>query len=184
MRTRIGHAKGLGAAALFAAVVALLCLGEAHGGALKAAAGDVKGAFRNEKAIVRGDTVVITFKLDAPADETYQVSIRLRKRNDPGFSRVLRLVSGDVGEGEFGQKSCRVTWLFRRELSEADLGEEYSFELTCELVESGFPWWVYAGGGAAAVTAGVILFGKKGEGTTQQQQSGLPEPPGYRPVNP
>jgi len=181
MPTQVGMMKGLVASASFALLLVLMASALAFGGTSKILPGEVKGAFRNEKAVVHGDTVVITFRLDAPADETYQVSIRLRKRNDPGFSRVLRSVAGDAGEGEFGQKSCRVTWLFKKELSEAELGEEYSFELTCELVESGIPWWVYAGGGVAAVTTGVIVFAKK---TKTPSQTVLPDPPGFRPAGP
>jgi hypothetical protein len=171
------------AAVPFAVILLFVFCTTARGGILKSGGEETKGAFKNEKAVVRGDSVLISFKLDAPADETYRISITLKKRGDPSFGRTLRFVRGDVGEGEFGQKSCRVIWLFKRELSEAELGEEYGFELTCVLVEHGIPWWVYAGGGAAAVTAGVVLLGKKGNGGTQGTTS-LPGPPDYRPVNP
>ena len=140
----------------------------------------IKGAFKNEKAVLRGDSIVISFRLDAPADETYRVSIRLKKRDDPGFGRTLRFVRGDVGEGEFGQKGCRIVWQFRRELSETELGEDYWFELTCEIVEHGIPWWVYAGGGAAAIVIVAALLPKDKPPPT----SVLPGPPDYRPVTP
>jgi hypothetical protein len=183
MTTIRSNPKKCIAATPLAVILLLILCSSAPGGILKSGGEESKGAFKNEKAVVRGDTVLISFRLDAPADETYRISITLKKRDDPSFGRPLRFVRGDVGEGEFGQKSCRVIWLFKRELSEAELGEEYGFELTCVLVEHGMPWWVYAGGGAAAVTAGVILIGKKGTGGPPQTNY-LPGPPDFRPFNP
>ena len=170
-----------GRIAILGAAVPLVLRFSAFAAPLRIAGDDVKGAFKNEKVAVRGDTVVITFKLDAPADHTYRVGIKLRKRNEPGFGWELKKVEGDVGEGEFGQKSCRVNWLFKRELPEAELGEEFWFELTCELADQGIPWWVYVGGGTAAVVTTVLILGK-GSHPPPPPDNTLPMPPGDWPL--
>jgi hypothetical protein len=141
-------------------------------------ADEIKGAFKNERTYVRGDTIVVTYQLDAPADETYRVSMRLRRKDKSVVPIEIRAVKGDYGEGEFGGRSCRIVWLYRADLPPSEFGEEFFFELSCERVTGGLPWWVYAGAGGAGAVAAVLLL-KKGGGVTQAGQTYyIPDPPG------
>ena len=145
---------------------------------LHSPADEIKGAFKNERTFVRGDTIVVTFQLDAPAGETYRISMKLRRKDKSVVPIQTRAVKGDFGEGEFGGKSCRILWLYKRDLPPSEFGEEFFFELSCEQVTTSIPWWVYAGAGGAGVAAAVLLLKKGSENTQTSQTYYIPDPPG------
>jgi len=146
--------------------------------------GDVR--FQNEKWVIEGDIVIITYELIAPLERTYDVSVVLRRERDKSFALVPKTITGAVGVGKYGGGKREIRWDYKKDVPEGLIGDDYRFDLTAtEIVEgAGSNWWLYAAGGAVAVAGGIVLLsGQGGDGGTPPAGGGrLPDPPAIRPV--
>jgi hypothetical protein len=128
------------------------------------------------------DTVIITFRLVAPEDESYNIGVRLRKGDDTAFAIVPRSLVGAVGEVRGGGDRV-ILWDYRRDVPETfSYSDDYWFEITAVPIERRFSpeWWHYVAAGAGVAAAVAIIAGNGGDGPGNAA-SGLPDPPTIRP---
>ena len=112
---------------------------------------------KNVRYEILGTQLVIRYDLLAPGT-TYRVRVVIRKESEKGFVYVPRLLSGDVGEGEFAGTNRQVTWDFLAEFPGGLEGDDFYFVVEAEKA----PWklspWYYIVGGVAAVGAGAAYL--------------------------
>jgi hypothetical protein len=112
---------------------------------------------KNVRFEILGTQVVIRYDLAVP-NNAYRVRVVLRKESEKGFVYVPRLLSGDVGEGEFTGPNRQVTWDFLAEFPGGLDGDDFYFVVEAEKA----PWklspWYYIVGGVAAVGAGAAYL--------------------------
>lgn len=139
--------------------------------------------FENERWSRVGDVVVITYDLMGSPEETYDVSLVLRRQNDRSFSFVPTVLAGNVGKDQSVGSGKEIRWDYKKDLPSGLSGDDYWFELTAVKIEKGggVPWWVYAAGGAGVAVAVAVLGGGKGGDTSPPQSTTLPGPPNERP---
>lgn len=125
--------------------------------------------------------IFIFYEFEGDRTKDYEVEIALKRTSDPGYSLVPEKLSGDIGEGKFANKKCKVIWELNRDEESLFEGEDFYFDVAASEITSGggIPWYVFAGGAAVAGgTAAILLLGKKdGDGTTTPPTSGFPTPP-------
>jgi hypothetical protein len=159
--------------------IALLLLGaiSAELFPVAAIAGDVKIKVENIRVEQEAEKYVILYDLAASKDESYTVTVTLRREGDPSFKREIKNLSGDVGEGKYAGKDRRVTWDFRTEFPAGLEGDDYFFVVEAEMVSGGISTWVWIGGGvAAAGLAAALLSGKKSDSGPATNQTFPGEP--------
>ena len=133
---------------------------------------------KNVRFEILGTQLVIRYDLTAPED-TYRVRVVLRKESESGFVYVPRLLSGDVGEGEFAGTNRQVTWDFLAEFPGGLEGDDFYFVVEAEKA----PWRLspvyYIVGGVVAVgAAAVYLLTQTKTDTGTSLPAGFPSPVG------
>ncbi|HTR81114.1 MAG TPA: hypothetical protein VMM58_05730 [Bacteroidota bacterium] len=114
-----------------------------------------------------------------PEGEIYNVAVSLRRKSDPHFLYRPRLVSGDVGRGQFGGKNLKIVWDVGRELPNGLAGSDYFFEVRVRPVEINSrkkTLWMAAG--AALLAGGVVTYVVLSQSQETQSNNGFPAPPG------
>ncbi len=132
-------------------------------------------AVENQEWTVHGDTVIITYDLVAPANETYKVTVFLCNEENPSFRIEPDNVKGDIGQGNFAGKGRTIIWNYRKDLPSGLEGGGYYFTITADRA-SGFPWLYVGAGTVAAAGAAIYFISKKEEQATPTPQ-GVPLPP-------
>ena len=136
---------------------------------------EVRGT--NVKWAIKNEVITVNYDLLAPSDSKYDVSILMKRENDPSFIATPVTMEGDVAEGFFAGPNREIRWYFRRDYPQGFTGEGYYFEIHVTLIAQ-HSSWIYYAVGAGAVTAGLVLLLA---GKSQGKQSGineLPLPPG------
>jgi hypothetical protein len=133
-------------------------------------------AVENQEWTVHGDTVIITYDLVAPANETYKVTVSLLNEEIPSFRIEPGNLKGDIGEGKFAGKGRTIIWNYRKDLPAGLEGGGYYFTITADR-PSGFPWLYVGAGTAAAAGAAIYFLSKKEEQVTITTPPGVPLPP-------
>ena len=125
---------------------------------------------------LHGDTAVITYELVAPNDILYEVTVVLKREDDPSYSFVPKTVAGDVGKGKYAGGKREIRWNFRQDMPAGLEGSDYWFDVTATQVveEGGIKWWLYAAGGAGVVVAAILASGHHEESGPAPS---LPNPP-------
>jgi len=126
--------------------------------------------------------IFIFYEFQGDRTKDYEVGIMLKRTSDPDYSLVPEKLSGDLGEGKFANKKCKIVWELNPEDESLLEGEDFYFDVTATEISSagGIPWYVFAGGAAVAGgTAAILLLGKKDSDgtTTTPPTSGFPNPP-------
>ena len=133
---------------------------------------------KNVRFEILGTQLVIRYDLAAPND-TYKVRVVLRKESESGFVYVPRLLSGDVGEGEFAGTNRQVTWDFLAEFPGGLDGDDFYFVVEAEKAPWKLsPWYYIAGGVVAVGAASVYLLTQKSTTTVNSLPEGFPSPVG------
>jgi hypothetical protein len=92
---------------------------------------------------------------------------------------VPRLLSGDVGEGEFTGTNRQVTWDFLAEFPGGLDGDDFYFLVEAEKAPWKLsPWYYIAGGVVAVGAASVYLLTQKNTTTVNSLPEGFPSPVG------
>lgn len=125
--------------------------------------------------------IFIFYEFQGDRTKDYEIEIVLKRTGDPSFNLIPENLTGDIGEGKFANKKCKIIWaLSPAEETELE-GEDFFFEITANELSGGIPWYIYAGGAAlAGGTAAVLLLGKKdsnGNGTITPPAGEFPTPP-------
>ena len=125
--------------------------------------------------------IFIFYEFQGDRTKDYEVEITLKRTSDPDYSLVPEKISGDIGEGKFANKKCKIIWELNPEDESLLEGEDFYFDVSANEISTGggIPWYVFAGGAAVAGgTAAILLLGKKdSDGTTTPPTSGFPTPP-------
>lgn len=133
----------------------------------------------NVKWRYEDNIIIITYDLNAPADEKYEVSVVMMRENDDAFEVTPRAVEGDIGEGNFSGVGREIRWNYKKEFPSGFRGEGYYFEVHVKPSHVEKPW-VYLALGAVAVAGGVVglLVGLGQGGNPPAGTNELPLPPG------
>ncbi|NWF89721.1 MAG: hypothetical protein HXY50_09710 [Ignavibacteriaceae bacterium] len=124
--------------------------------------------------------IFIFYEFSGDNSKEYDVSIVLKRTSDSEFAIVPEKLSGDIGEGKFSGKKCKIVWELSSEEESMLEGEDYYFDVTAsEISSGGIPWYVFAGGAAVAGgTAAILLLGKKDNTSSNAPATGgFPTPP-------
>jgi hypothetical protein len=125
--------------------------------------------------------IFIFYEFQGDRTKDYEVETVLKRTSDPGYSLVPEKLSGDIGEGKFANKKCKIIWELNPEDESLLEGEDFYFDVLASEISTGggIPWYVFAGGAAVAGgTAAILLLGKKdSDGTTNTPSTGFPTPP-------
>jgi hypothetical protein len=126
---------------------------------------------------IADDIITIKYDLVAPPNETYKVSVFLKKESDSTFIFNPVSLEGDVGKGEFSGTSREIRWRYGNDIEGFNLTDDYYFEVQVKSTAF-FKKWMYYALGAAVVTGGLIaIISSGGNGTTNTVVE-LPVPPG------
>lgn len=125
--------------------------------------------------------IFIFYEFQGDRTKDYEVEIVLKRTSEPGYSLVPEKLSGDIGEGKFANKKCKIVWELNPDEESLFEGEDFYFDVAANEISTGggIPWYVFAGGAVVAGgTAAILLLGKKdSDGTTTPPTSGFPTPP-------
>ena len=125
--------------------------------------------------------IFIYYQLNGDPQKEYNVSVVLKRTSVPSFELTPSDLSGNIGEGKFGDGSKKtIIWTLKPEEKSILNGEDFYFVVNAEEVKSGggIPWYVYVGGAAlAGGTAAVLLLNKKSDNSTTTTET-FPSPPG------
>jgi hypothetical protein len=124
--------------------------------------------------------IFIYYQLNGDPQKEYNVSVVLKRTSAPSFELTPSDLSGNIGEGKFGDGSKKTIWTLKPEEKSILNGEDFYFVVNAEEVKSGggIPWYVYVGGAAlAGGTAAVLLLNKKSDNSTTTTET-FPSPPG------
>ena len=126
--------------------------------------------------VLQGTAVLISYDLNAPADQQFEVHLILRDENNPSFSIEPQLVSGDVGSEVYGGKQKHISWQYRTEVPGGLKSDKLYFVVTAKPAGGGFPWLVILGIAGVGGGAAALLLKSK---TTSSAPVGatLPDPP-------
>ncbi len=137
---------------------------------------------RNVNLEIKQDIAIITYDLQAPPDESYEISAALIKEGEPAFRIVLKSATGDIGKGKFAGTRRQILWEWRKDLpKDFKGGLEYAVEVSATRIEAGGGGsWVYYVLGGALIAGGVVVLagGKSG---SKDATSALPSSPPGRP---
>jgi hypothetical protein len=125
---------------------------------------------------IERDEIVVSYDLEGDANESYVVTIVLKRQSDPLFKFKLATVVGKMGEGKFAGKNNEIRWKYKSDAPQGFSGSDYFFQVSVDRPK-GFPWLYVAGGALAAGIAVAVLAGKKTE--TPGTETGLPNPPAH-----
>ncbi len=124
--------------------------------------------------------IFVFYEFQGDKAKDYEVVISLKRTSDPSFVIVPNKLTGDIGEGKFAGKKCKIIWELNPD-EEAQLeGEDFYFDVTANeiLTGGGIPWYVFAGGAVlAGGTAAVLLLTKKSSDESNPPTSSFPTPP-------
>jgi uncharacterized membrane protein YgcG len=127
-------------------------------------------------------SVYIDYDLIGPTDQTFKVSLTMRKVADTTFTYVPQNVAGDIGANVFPGRNNRIVWSLAKEFPDGIREGEYTFEFGLNSGQDstgGISTPVLIAGGAALVGGILALILSKGGGTdTGGGRSSFPAPPG------
>lgn len=127
----------------------------------------------NAKFDISENTVNIYYDLKTDTKKEYEVTVVLKRKNQPGFILELDEATGNIGDDQYAGVNKKIVWKpGSKELSVLD-GDDFYFEITA-VEAKGSTWYYYVGGVVAGgVVAAVTLLNKKS--TTSGSQSGETE---------
>ncbi len=125
---------------------------------------------------VEGDTIVITYDLDAAPGEMYDVQIAFVSANNPASKIIPQAVRGDVGEGKFAGRGRKIWWDYKKDGLKIAEGVEYRIEIVADRASSG-SWLYIALGAIAAGGAAALVLLKKSPPAETPVEATLPTPP-------
>ncbi|MDI6804152.1 MAG: hypothetical protein QME58_09940 [Bacteroidota bacterium] len=129
----------------------------------------------NLKWITKSDIIIIQYDLVGSAKSKYEVSVVMKKEDDPTFNIKPLTVEGDIGEGYYAGENKEIRWYYRRDFPQGFSKEGYYFEIYVKPVAESKTWLYYVLGGIAA-TAGIVAI-VTSKGTDEQKPKELPYPP-------
>ena len=114
----------------------------------------------NVRVTISGLRVTVRYDLTGSPHGEYNVALVLRNRNNPSFRYIPRMLSGDVGTGEYAGKNEEIEWDMTREFPQGLQGNGYYFVVDAEEAGGsassvGLFTWI---GGAAVVIAAVVAY--------------------------
>ena len=124
--------------------------------------------------------IFIYYQLNGDPGKEYDISVVLKRTSVPSFALVPSDLSGNVGQGKYGDGTKKtIIWTLMPEEKAILNGEDFYFVVNAEEVKSGggIPWFVYVGGAALAGGAAVLLLSKKSDSNNSTTTS-FPSPPG------
>jgi len=131
----------------------------------------------NQEVRVEGGVAFISYDLEAPEGASYNVTVELRRENDPSFGLVPSNATGDVGEVKSPGPGKLIRWEFLKDFPIGLRGEDYYFRIEATR-SGGFPWlWVALGSAALAGGVVAIVGGKSPAAPAQPGTQELPLPP-------
>ena len=113
---------------------------------------------------LKEDNIEILYDLVGLPSKTYNVSVVLKREQDPGFSFTPNTLSGYVGKGNFAGNGRKIIWNFANEFKPEAGVTDYYFEITAK--KSSKAWMFIAGGGilvGGGIVAAILLLGNKDE---------------------
>lgn len=135
---------------------------------------DESPVITNVKWVIKSDIIILTYDLLGSADNKYEVSVVMKKEDDPEFNIKPLTIEGDIGEGYYAGKNKEIRWYYRRDFPQGFSKEGYFFEIYVKPVATSKTWLYYVLGGIA-VTAGIVaIITTKGEEAKPKE---LPYPP-------
>jgi len=130
----------------------------------------------NVKWSMQGDIILITYDLNAPIDNKYQVGVIMKNEKDESFQVLPLTTEGDIGDGILAGNDHQIKWYFIRDHPQEFQGEGYFFEIHVKPIESSNKLLYYAIG-AGAVGGGLLLLLLSHNQSTTPPAIELPTPP-------
>jgi len=143
----------------------------------RVSADDEPVAVKNIKWVLRRNTVVITYELQGPLNESYEIGLTLLRESNASFQFVPKSVSGDIGSVELVKSDCEIRWDLTKDVPSGLKGEDFYFEIT--VTPAGGGWGtaatIMALIGAGIVAIVVLRFAEKAP--PEETTTALPVPP-------
>ena len=144
---------------------------------------EVKPGLSQEVAVTNvtftlvGRNVIIHYNLSGPPKKMFNVVVTLRREGDPEFRFVPIDISGNVGKGPYAGIDREIVWHMYRDIPSGLEGDNYYFQVTASVLNSGGSPWFYYVGGAIILggSAAAVLY--KLESTAKSAGSNFPTPP-------
>lgn len=160
-------------------LAALVLLTAGAGAAYPAERGQSPNVVANVRFTVSGLQVTVTYDLHGVRNAKYDVTLVLRKKNDPSFRYLPKVLTGDVGLGRYAGTDRSIVWNMNKEFPRGLRGDDFYFVVKASEVEPGpqtsILTWI--GAGAAIVVAAVTYVIVEGHGGPTSPAS-YPNPPG------
>lgn len=126
--------------------------------------------------------IFIFYDFQGDQTKNYEVDVKLKRTSDPGFALIPSQLSGDVGEGKFANKKCKIVWELNPDEEGMLEGEDFYFDVTANEISEGggIPWYYFAGGAVLAGGAAAVLILTKKSSDDQNSPpttTGFPTPP-------
>lgn len=123
--------------------------------------------------------VVVTYDLYGEPGTEYDVSLVLRKRDDPSFRYSPKELSGDVGLGKYAGTNREIVWNMGNDFPQGFVGNDFYFVVNAKKVSvkhsSGILTWIGAGAVAVAAAVTYVIVTNNGGPTSP---ASYPTPPG------
>ena len=134
----------------------------------------------NVQFAVSENKILITYDLIGSPDESYMITVTLRRKQVSSYQYVPKSVTGDIGEGKYSGTGRQISWDILRDYPDGLDGDDYYFRIEATMIPKSSYLLYYIGGGAvvAGAAAYLLFFNNTG---TQQQQWTFPQPIG-RPI--
>ncbi|NJD22513.1 MAG: hypothetical protein FIA82_07560 [Melioribacter sp.] len=127
---------------------------------------------------VTNGKVFVSYDLLGNSDQSYKVSLTLRKADNKSFVYIPKTVSGDIGEGRFAGNNKGIIWEIKNDFPDGISGEDFYFVVQAEKVEGGSNIFMWAGIGIAAIVATVTYIIVGSSRDANNPKSSFPPPPG------
>jgi hypothetical protein len=126
----------------------------------------------------RGDIIFISYDLVGSPEDTYDVQVVMKLKNDTTFVAIPFSIEGDAGVGHFAGISRGIRWHYRQDFPQGFGGDSYYFEITAKRVTTPTNNFYYLIGGSAIAAAGVIALIVSLSSGSENTVHELPLPPG------
>lgn len=130
----------------------------------------------NVSYIVAGGKVFIKYDLIGSNEQSYKVSLALKRSSNSNIIYIPKTVSGDIGEIDSAGKNKEITWEIKNDFPQGLSGEDYYFVVQAEKIDESSNLLTWVGIGAAAIVTVVsyLIIGQNDSGNTG---SSFPPPP-------
>lgn len=133
--------------------------------------------------VTQEGTINIYYEFNGNPEKDYDITVVLKRKNDPSFSLTPKNLSGSVGIGKFANVKRTIVWELTPSEQQSLQGTDYYFAVNAKPMETesggGIPWYVYVGGAAiVGGTAAILLLNKSSSSSSGSNTSTpLPDPP-------